>query len=41
MLTRYAKYHFLGEQDGLDLRLAFTRNGVAHSVLGGEWSLTG
>ncbi|MCY2992372.1 MAG: tyrosine-type recombinase/integrase [Planctomycetota bacterium] len=33
--------HFLGEQDGLDLRLAFTRFGVAHTLLGDEWSLTG
>ena len=33
--------HFLGEEDGLDLRLAFTRFGVAHTLLGDEWSLTG
>ncbi|MCY2987211.1 MAG: hypothetical protein NTY19_04995 [Planctomycetota bacterium] len=33
--------HFLREQDGLELRLAFTRFGVAHTLLGDEWSLTG
>lgn len=33
--------HFLGQQDGDDLHLAYTRFGIAHSAFGDDWSLTG